>query len=772
MNRKLQKSWVLSSMLLLGMNATLPVVHTVFAETTPETQQVEAEELTSPYDNLLEAPADSAEENPQPMEEAPTFSFEHKEMRGTVGKTTEVVIQVDRGIEQVQVTIPEAVIVQLEEFPDGMEASQITETQWWLSAKEQTTFILPLTSETAGSYTIVVEDEVEGSVVFEEPLVEPETEEPTIDSGTSEEEDFVEDTATPEVQEDEESNEQEAEEITPATTSNVSTWAQFRTAINTSSVTVINVLADISGNTSLNGITRNLTINGNGNTINSQNQGYRIANNRQIIVRDAILISSIASGNNLFSPNSTGSSSTGSSSYVFSDVTYSGVAFFVGGREGAIQTVVFDGGTNSFSSTGNATTLLANCSVRITNNSTVTIENRWLMGTYTISTASIGARTSLTVDQGSSLIAKNMVRPIEVNTINILGTLDISNPVSSFSQFTRVTSVPMRISFGKNSQVLMRQSNSNQNTPIVTTTAGTVISIEKGAQFDLINDSSGGIISDNKNSNTSIQAENLAVWRRGAQDRTTPSQNFENLEAQLTGANASTITETNHNVFRSTYSKQGLAGYSRISSSGIAGEGPVDPLTPDTEIDPDNPPVIPENQGEFRIDFASQFVFGEQERKVFEEAVYYAAPQLGLDENGAPIESEPKPNYIQITDNRAEADSWELSVRQSEQFKTGQGRELAGARLQLKNRQIVADHDGAQPRENSSDEIITLEPGEKQPLLTSANGEGKGTWIYRFGDGTSSDQSVVLVVPKETIPEIATYRTQLIWELSAVPINE
>lgn len=144
------------------------------------------------------------------------------------------------------------------------------------------------------------------------------------------------------------------------------------------------------------------------------------------------------------------------------------------------------------------------------------------MGTYTISTASIGARTSLTVDQGSSLIAKNMVRPIEVNTINILGTLDISNPVSSFSQFTRVTSVPMRISFGKNSQVLMRQSNSNQNTPIVTTTAGTVINIEKGAQFDLINDSSGGIISDNKNSNTSIQAENLAVWRRGAQDRTTP----------------------------------------------------------------------------------------------------------------------------------------------------------------------------------------------------------------------------------------------------------
>lgn len=84
----------------------------------------------------------------------------------------------------------------------------------------------------------------------------------------------------------------------------------------------------------------------------------------------------------------------------------------------------------------------------------------------------------------------------------------------------------------------------------------------------------------------------------------------------------------------------------------------------------------------------------------------------------------------------------------------------------------MANHEGEKPREVTTDEVITLEPGEKQPLLTSANGEGKGTWIYRFGDGTSSDQSVVLVVPKETIPEITTYRTQLIWELSAVPINE
>lgn len=84
----------------------------------------------------------------------------------------------------------------------------------------------------------------------------------------------------------------------------------------------------------------------------------------------------------------------------------------------------------------------------------------------------------------------------------------------------------------------------------------------------------------------------------------------------------------------------------------------------------------------------------------------------------------------------------------------------------------MADHDGQQPQEATTEETIILEPGAKQPLLTSSTGEGKGTWIYRFGDGTSSDQSVALVVPKETIPEATTYQTKLDWELQAIPGNE
>lgn len=768
MNRRLQKSWILSSMLLLGMNATLPMVHTVFAETAPETQQVEAEELTLPYDHLLEAPEDSAEENPQPREEAPTFSFEQKEMRGTVGKTTEVVIQVDRGIDQVQVTIPEEVIVQLEELPDGMEASQITETQWWLSAKEQTTFILPVTSETAGSFTIVVEDEVEGSVVFEEPLVELETEEePTIDSGTFEEEDFVEDTATPEVQEDEESKEQEAEEITPATTSNVSTWAQFRTAINTNSVTVINVLADISGNTSLNDITRNLTINGNGFTINTQSRNIQIGSGNRILrVNDVTFINSLASSASQIRSRYQNTGAT----IRLSNVNYNSSCRLVGSAANYTGFhVVFDGGVSRMSGGVESVVMSAN-SVTLTNNAQVIVQNRPFYNNVGTITAAHANSQILQIDEGSKLSINGSY--LGVATTLIDGDLLVTNAGSVIVGGTMQTGV-QRITIGSTASVNLRRTSSG---PVLTTNLDKQITVANGAELNISALSDSSILSDATNRTTQfiLDARRFSVWNRGIEnDDDSPSSNsFRNLQFRAEGNNASVLNSANNNAFASIYPQQGLAGYSRIRTEGKRVGSPLDPLDPDKEVDPDNPPAIPENQGDFRIDFVSQFSFGSQERKIFEEGRYTALPQYILDENGDILEEEPKPNYVQITDNRADADGWQLSVTQKEQFETETGSQLSGASIQLKNRQLVANHEGEKPREVTTDEVITLEPDEKQPLLTSANGEGKGTWIYRFGDGTSSDQSVVLVVPKETIPEIATYRTQLIWELSAVPINE
>ncbi|MCC4044551.1 WxL domain-containing protein [Enterococcus gallinarum] len=764
MKGKLQKSWVLSSIVLMGLTTTLPSVNMVLAETIDETQNSEVQDLTLPYDDLFEVPPgdSSGSKEDTIVEDTPVFSLEKEAMIGTVGETTDVVILVDRPTNQVQVTIPQELTVQKDEFPEGLEATQMTETEWWFSADECTKFTIPVSYETSGEFTIRVEEEVDGMITFEE----AEDDVINIEEEITDEPNETEDSVIQEVQEEEDVSTEETEDITPATTSNVSTWAQYRTAINTASVTEINVLANISGNTSLNNITRNLTINGNGFTINSQTRGYSIVGpNRQLTVRNAKL-SGGTSPASLFRITN---SNTTNAVLRFSDIIYTGWNRMVDVSESAASTdntVIFDGGENIFLDTGWALIYDIN-DIQVVNNTKVDLPERMFSSSTSRTSVAKLNRFRLLVEEGSELNGTTLMN----QTIDIFGTVNLNSggvdsPIMGLDRATQ----PLTINMGTSSSVILQQRSST--TPVINlTNVNLEINIENGAEFDLDNSSGGPILSNTRTNNVQLETENLAVWNRG-RTSSTPSQNFENIEAQLTGNNAATITSTNHNVFRSTYSKQGLNGYSRISSSGIAGENPLDPLEPDKEIDPDNPPVIQENQGDFRLDFVSQFSFGEQERNMFGEETYYALPQYGLDSDGEVIESEPKPNFVQITDNRADADGWQLSVRQQEQFKTAEGNELSGASLQLKNRQLVADHDGQQPQEATAAETITLEPGAKQPLLSSSNGQGKGTWIYRFGDGTTSDQSVALVVPKETLPEATTYQTKLDWELQAIPSNE
>lgn len=763
MKGKLQKSWVLSSIVLMGLTTTLPSVNMVLAETVNETQNTETQDVTLPYDNLLEAPTSETSDSQQEptVEEQLTFSLEKEQMIGTLGETTEVVILVDRPTNQVQVTIPQELTVLTEEIPEGMEATQMTGTEWWFTAEERTEFTIPVSSETAGEFTIRVEDELEGTIDFEEAADDENTNE-SVETDETDNTNEPEDSLTPEVQE-EEATAQEIEEVTPATTSNVSTWAQFRTAINTASVTEINVLADISGSTTLNNINRNLTINGNGFTINTQNRRFVLTNaNRSLTMRNLTLIGET-------NPIRIGPGAT-NATFVFSDFTY-------GSSSSVITTeiyngrgnVIFDGGVSNFSSGSHVFAGISN--VQLINNAVVNSENRVLLMPITGDSAATHNGMKLTVEKGSHLIASSESNVVFASTIDIQGNVSLKATDRSSFVSTPKGTQPLQLTFGNESNVYIEQRNSS--VPLVELQNGINLemNIANASEFDLINSGGGPVLNNTRSNNFQLSTDNLAVWNRG-RISSKPSQNFENLEAQLTGANAATITNTNHNVFRATYSKQGLNGYSRISSYGLAGETPVDPLEPDTEIDPENPPAIPENQGNFRLDFVSQFSFGSHERNMFEEEIYYALPQYGLDSNGEVIESEPKPNFVQVTDNRADADGWQLSVTQREQFKTETGNELSGASLQLKNRQLVADHDGQQPQEATTEATIVLEPGEKQPLLTSSTGEGKGTWIYRFGDGTSSDQSVALVVPKETIPEATTYQTKLDWELQAVPGNE
>lgn len=199
---------------------------------------------------------------------------------------------------------------------------------------------------------------------------------------------------------------------------------------------------------------------------------------------------------------------------------------------------------------------------------------------------------------------------------------------------------------------------------------------------------------------------------------------------------------------------------------------PVDPLNPDEEVKPENPPELPEDQGAISIDFVSRFTFGEQGIST-QTKNYYAQPQRLLSSDGSVVEEEERPNYIQISDRRSENDrhGWQLSVTQNNQFKSTGDDELVGARLHLTNQQFATAHGGEAPL-LSHENGVTLVPNHKTELVTANERQGTGTWVYRFGDGRSAGESVALEVPPTAAPKATTYHTTLTWELSAAPEND
>ncbi|WP_429974947.1 WxL domain-containing protein [Enterococcus sp. DIV0840c] len=198
---------------------------------------------------------------------------------------------------------------------------------------------------------------------------------------------------------------------------------------------------------------------------------------------------------------------------------------------------------------------------------------------------------------------------------------------------------------------------------------------------------------------------------------------------------------------------------------------PVDPLDPEIEVNPENKPELPENQGLLSIDFISSFKFGSQPISVHDQ-IYYAEPQRLLDEDGTVNEMEERPNYIQISDRRSatERNGWQLSVTQTKQFEGLKNQQLTGASITFSNQQLVTAQGGNTPSLQTANPL-TLVPGNKRALIRAEDTEGTGTWIYRFGDEHTARESVTLNVPKGSNPEATSYSTTLIWELNAIPDN-
>lgn len=198
---------------------------------------------------------------------------------------------------------------------------------------------------------------------------------------------------------------------------------------------------------------------------------------------------------------------------------------------------------------------------------------------------------------------------------------------------------------------------------------------------------------------------------------------------------------------------------------------PVDPLNPKTEIDPENKPVLPEKQGLLSIDFVSEFQFGTQRISVMDQT-YHAQPQRLLNEDGSINNTEERPNYIQVSDRRpdTERNGWQLAITQNNQFVNENNQKLVGAQLRLANQQLATVQGNIAPELHQSTPILLI-PGAKHILLKARGEEGTGTWVYRLGDVNTAGESVALTVPKGANPEATTYKTTLIWELSAVPEN-
>ncbi|MFP8918515.1 WxL domain-containing protein, partial [Enterococcus innesii] len=199
---------------------------------------------------------------------------------------------------------------------------------------------------------------------------------------------------------------------------------------------------------------------------------------------------------------------------------------------------------------------------------------------------------------------------------------------------------------------------------------------------------------------------------------------------------------------------------------------PVDPLDPETEVDPENKPELPEDQGLLSIDFVSSFDFDTQVISVHDQT-YFAKPQRLLNEDGTVNETKERPNYIQISDRRAESErnGWQLAVTQAAPFTGEDGQVLTGAQLGLSNQELISAQTNAQHPSLQLSNPISLVPGNKRTLLRAEGGEGEGTWIYRFGDQQSAQESVTLSVPGSANPDATRYETTLVWELSVVPGN-
>ncbi|WP_429968720.1 WxL domain-containing protein [Enterococcus sp. DIV0765a] len=192
---------------------------------------------------------------------------------------------------------------------------------------------------------------------------------------------------------------------------------------------------------------------------------------------------------------------------------------------------------------------------------------------------------------------------------------------------------------------------------------------------------------------------------------------------------------------------------------------PVDPLDPDTQVNPENPPEIDAEQGFVSLDFVSQFQFGTVGIRS-ETTTYDALPQKLL--QPADPNDNLRPNYVQVSDRRRENSGWTLRATLREPFESDEGHQLTGARILLDNIDVVTTRENvSEPPTHKQQAALTV--GNAEIIAQAGANQGRGTWVQRFGDRETMDQSVKLEVPISATPQATRYSATILWELSFVP---
>lgn len=196
---------------------------------------------------------------------------------------------------------------------------------------------------------------------------------------------------------------------------------------------------------------------------------------------------------------------------------------------------------------------------------------------------------------------------------------------------------------------------------------------------------------------------------------------------------------------------------------------PKDPLAPDQEVNPENPPQLPENQGFFSIDFISQFDFGQVPIRS-SETRYPANPQRLLNASEDSLAGL-RPNYVQISDRRNTFTGWRLTARLGDYGFVSEDdtHRLRGASVHLENIEMVTAQNLAEKNYPEYESFLELPPGQTVLLATAAKGSGDGTWIQRYGNSETKAESVYLHIPIGATPQAMNYQATIHWELSVVP---